>query len=189
MSALDGLVQVSGSLFDPDMEEKMGTASFLRKLSHKLTLPVSGNADSEYLITQAVAEYLSVSVACELDGLSFKSTQQTEEKNENSNPFNIVLFSKSSSVQNSDHNMQQYSVNLFEYEYDDEGSHSWIEPVINKIEHGSKDIFLKRSNSFKLKDYALQLDASGIVFYRIKGVMFQTAEYPVRLGHPIVSKS
>lgn len=188
MSALDGLVQVSGSLFDPDTEEKMSTASFLRKLSRKLTLPVSGNADSEYLITQAVAEYLSVSVACELDGLSFKSTQQTEEKNENSNPFNIVLFSKSSYVRDADHTGQQYSVNLFEYEYDEEGSYSWIQPVINKIEHGSKDSFLKRNNSLKLKDYALQLDPSGIFFYRIKGVMFQTAEYPVRLGHPIVSK-
>lgn len=189
MSALDGLVQVSGSLFDPEMEEKMSTASFLRKLSRKLTLPVSGNADSEYLITQAVAEYLSVAVACELDGLSFKSTQQTAEKNENSNPFNIVLFSKSSSVRDADHNGQKYSVNLFEVEYDEEGSHSWIEPVINKIENGSNDLFLKKSNSLKLKDYALQLDTGGLIFYRIKGVMFQTKEYPVRLGHPISSKN
>ncbi|WP_456310950.1 RES family NAD+ phosphorylase [Serratia proteamaculans] len=189
MSALDGLVQVSRSLFDPDTEEKMSTASFLRKLSRKLTLPVAGNADSEYLITQAVAEYLSFSVTCELDGLSFKSTQQTEEKNENSNPFNIVLFSKSSSVRDADYTGQQYSVNLFEYEYDEERSYSWFEPVINKIEHGSKDSFLKRNNSLKLKDYVLQLDAGGIVFYRIKGVMFQTTEYPVRLDHPIASKN
>ena len=189
MSALDGLVQVGGSLFDPDTEEKMSTASFLRKLSRKLTLPVSGNADSEYLITQAVSEYLSVAVACELDGLSFKSTQQTAEKNENSNPFNIVLFSKSSSVRDADNTGQQYSVNLFEYDYDEEGSHSWIEPVINKIENSSKDLFLKKNNNFKLKDYALQLDTGEIVFYRIKGVMFQTREYPVKLGHPIVSKN
>ncbi len=187
MSALDGLVQVSGSLFDPVMEEKMSTESFLRKLSHKLTLPVSGNADNEYLITQAVAEYLSV--ACELDGLSFKSTQQTEERNENSNPINIVLFSKSSFVRDADHNGQQYSVNLFEYDYDEDRSRSWIDPEINKIENSSEDFILKRKKSLKLKDYALQLDASGLVFYRIKGVMFQTKDYPIRLVHPKVSKN
>ncbi|QZY93052.1 RES family NAD+ phosphorylase (plasmid) [Pantoea dispersa] len=186
MSALDGLVEVSGSLFDPDMEEKISTASFLRKLSRKLTLPVSGNSDNEYLITQAVAEYLSV--AYDLDGISFKSTQQTAEKNKNSNPFNIVLFSKSSSVQNADSNGQHYSVSLFEYDHDEYGSHSWLEPVINKIENNSERISLKRKNSFGFKDYSLQLDAGGLVFYRIKGVMFQTTEYPVRLGHPIVSK-
>ncbi|WP_034822942.1 RES domain-containing protein [Enterobacter cancerogenus] len=187
MSALDRLVQVSGSLFDPNIEEKMSTASFLRKLSRKLTLPVSGNADNEYLITQAVAEYLSFT--CDLDGLSFKSTQQTEEKNENSSPFNIVLFSKSSFVRDADHSEQLYSVNLFEYDYDEEGSHSWIEPEIKKIENSSEDLFLKRNNSLKLKDYALQLDAAGLVFYKIKGVMFQTKNYPVRLGHPIVQKN
>jgi len=150
---------------------------------------VSENADSEYLITQAVAEYLSVSVTCELDGLSFKSTQQTEEKNENSTPFNIVLFSKSSSVRDADYTGQQYSVNLFEYEYDEGKSYSWFEPVINKIEHNSKDSFLKKNNSLKLKDYALKLDAGGIVFYRIKGVMFQTSEHPIRLDQPIVKKN
>jgi len=187
MSALDKLVQVSGSLFDPNMEEKLSTASFLRKLSHKLTLPVSGNADNEYLITQAVAEFLSV--FCELDGLSFKSTQQTAEKNVNSTPFNIVLFSKSSSVRDADRNGQQYSVNMFEYDYDEEKSYSWFEPQINKIENSSDNLFSKRENSHKLKDYALQLDAGELVFHRITGVMFQTEDCPVRLGHPIASKN
>lgn len=187
MSALDKMVQVSGSLFDPDTEEKLSIASFLRKLSRKLTLPVSGNADSEYLITQAVAEYLSV--ACELDGLSFKSTQQTAEKNASSNPFNIVLFSQSSSVRDADRRGQQYSVNLFEYDYDEEESYSWLEPEINKIEDSSEDSYLKIKSSPKLKDYALQLDAGGLVFYKIKGVKFQVKDYPVRLGRSTASKN
>lgn len=187
MSALDKLVQASGSLFDPDTEEKLSIASFLRKLSRKLTLPVSGNADNEYLITQAVAEYLSV--ACELDGLSFKSTQQTAEKNASSNPFNIVLFSQSSSVRDADRHGQQYSVNLFEYDYDGEESFSWLEPEINKIENNSEGSFLKTKKSLKLKDYALQLDADGLVFYKIKGVKFQVKDYPVRLGRPTASKN
>lgn len=187
MSALDKLVQASGSLFDPDTEEKVSTASFLRKLSRKLTLPVSGNADNEYLITQAVAEYLSG--ACELDGLSFKSTQQTAEKSSNSNPFNIVLFSQSSSVRDADRHGQQYSVNLFEHDYDEEESYSWLEPKINKIDNSSEGSFLKTKNSLKLKDYALQLDAGGLVFYEIKGVNFQVNDYPVRLASPIASKS
>lgn len=181
MSALDGLVEASGSLFDPDMEEKMSTASFLRKLSRKLTLPVSGNTDNEYLITQAVAEYLSF--VCQLDGLSFKSTQQTKEENEKSNPYNIVLFSKSLLVKDADYNGKLYSVNLFDYEDDENGSHSWFEPEINKIQSSSEDLFLKNKYSSSLKDYAMQLDAGELVFYKIKGVMFQTDNFPIRLGH------
>lgn len=188
MSALDTLGEVSGSLFDPAMEEKLSTASFLRKLSRKLTLPVAGNADNEYLITQAVAEFLSVAVACELDGLSFKSTQQTVEKNEESSPLNIVLFSKSSSVQDAELTGKQYAVNLFEYDYDEDGAHSWTEPVINKIQHTSNEVSVKRKSERKLKEYALQLDAGGLIFFRIKGVMFQKEEHRIKLGHPLDSK-
>lgn len=181
MSALDGLVEVSGSLFDPDMEEKMSTASFLRKLSRKLTLPVSGNSDNEYLITQAVAEYLSF--VCQLDGLSFKSTQQTEEENEKFKPYNIVLFSKLLLVKDADHNGQLYSVNLFNYEDDEESSYSWFEPEINKIQNSIENSSSRKKYSSSLKDYAMQLDAGELVFYKIKGVMFQTDNFPIRLGH------
>ncbi len=168
MSALDTLGQVSGSLFDSAMEEKLSTASFLRKLSRKLTLPVAGNADNEYLITQAAAEYLSVAVACELDGLSFKSTQQAAEKNEKSSSLNIVLFSKSSSVQDADLNGNRYAVKLFEYDYDENGSHSWPEPVINKIQHISKELSVKRKSEKQLNEYALQLDAGELIFTESK---------------------
>lgn len=178
MSALDGLVQVSGSLFDPDVEEKMSTAAFLRKLSRKLTVPVSGNSDNEYLITQAVAEYLSV--VCQLDGLSIKSTQQTEQENKDSNPLNIILFSKKPFIKDADLKGNQYEVNLFSYDYDEYQPYSYLEPEIEKIKNSSKISSPGKDRSSKLEDYAMQLDITGLVFYKIKGVKFQTQDYHIR---------
>lgn len=189
ISALDELSTIKNSLFDPQTAEKFATACFLRKLSRKLTLPVSGKkTDTEYLITQAISEYLSLSDIYKLDGISFKSTQQTYEKNEFSTPYNIVLFNRSSAVLNADVQNTRYSVNIFEYDDDDETSYSWLEPEIRKIETVSDKLSISRQH-ISLKDYSLQLNASEMTFHIIKGVVYQKTEYPIKLGKPKLMKA
>lgn len=92
ISALDKLIPSTDSLFDPATTEKLAISSFLKRLSYKLTIPISGaRTDSEYLITQAVSEYLSVSEVNALDGIKFKSTQKASDENHSDSSYNIVL--------------------------------------------------------------------------------------------------
>ena len=53
-------VYVEGSHFDPDYAWRLGRASFLERLVREMSRPVMpGDEAFEYLVTQAVAEYLA----------------------------------------------------------------------------------------------------------------------------------
>ncbi len=182
ITALDALSYIKGSLFDTKLVDMNEKTSFLKTLSRKLTLPVSGkNPDSEYLITQAVAEYLAISEKYNLDGISFESTQvRIEEKNKNI-AHNVVLFSKSSHVKDADTN-SNYIVDLYENIEEDEYI---FHPTIRKIEGESKTHY----NSHFLtdtQDETLEIIPDKIIFYKIKGVIFQTEETEVTLGETII---
>lgn len=78
-------IDSEGSIFDPDTLPKQQRAGFLATLSELLYAPVMpGDEASEYLTTQAVADYLA-NVA-DLDGIIFPSVQT------GGNSSNVVLF-------------------------------------------------------------------------------------------------
>ena len=82
-------VHVSGSIFDPEYAMRLGHKTFLRKLAGRMSRPVMpDDQDSEYLPTQAIADYLAANTALNIDGIIFPSAQtQTE-------GLNVVLFHK-----------------------------------------------------------------------------------------------
>ena len=81
------------SHFDPDYIELKGRAAFLRFLVEEISHPVMpGDEGSDYLPTQAVAEYLANRVEPPLDGIIFRSTQT------GSTGRNLVLFNHASLV-------------------------------------------------------------------------------------------
>jgi hypothetical protein len=189
ISALDKLTSSGGSLFDPVAVEKMAISSFLRRLSKKLTIPISGiRTDHEYLITQAISEYLSLSEAYALDGIRFRTTQQSQDTEVDVNDYNIVLFSKSSSVYDADNPQLKYRVDLFEYENYNDDCLSWLEPSIRKINPEKKESFMQHASKTKT-EHDLKLVTDSLVIHKINGVIYQSDDYDVTLGSPIVSQN
>lgn len=81
-------IRPNGSDFDPAHLRRLKQTAFLRHLSRVLTRPVlPGDETSEYLVTQAVAEFLSK----RFNGLIFSSVQAGK-------GFNVVLFDKAATV-------------------------------------------------------------------------------------------
>ena len=183
ISSFDRLRSKKGSYFDPLYGEQLAKISFLRTLSRKLTLPVSGKkTESEYLITQAVAEYLSVLRDPVIDGIIFKSTQVAliDKKNMNADlsQHNIVLFSKSSKVQDADNSSIMYAINLMEEEYDENSMNCRLEPTIQCKVPSNREM-LCLSNRSSSNDYSLKLNISKMVLHEIEGVVFQNKPYEI----------
>lgn len=74
------------SFFDSKYHSKMGRRDFLKYLHDAITVPVLPGAEHDYLTTQMIAEYLVTHCKPLIDGVIFKSVQESEGSN-------IVLFS------------------------------------------------------------------------------------------------
>lgn len=69
-------VYATGSYFDPDLGERAGRAVFLRRLANLISQPVMPQDEAtEYLATQAIAEFLANRQQPRLDGIIFRSSQ------------------------------------------------------------------------------------------------------------------
>ncbi|WJD60673.1 RES domain-containing protein [Pseudomonas kurunegalensis] len=91
LRALERL-RCEGSIFDPLYATELGRHDFLRTLSKRLVLPVMPQEqEHEYLITQAVADYLASLQAPALDGIIFPSVQDGV-------GVNVALFHKAARV-------------------------------------------------------------------------------------------
>jgi hypothetical protein len=73
------------SYFQPDFANELDRETFLRKLHRLISQPIVPGRESEYLITQTMAEYLAHVHPGKLDGIMFSSVQR-------SGGTNIVLF-------------------------------------------------------------------------------------------------
>ncbi len=186
ISALDKLIPSTDSLFDPATTEKLAISSFLKRLSYKLTIPISGaRTDSEYLITQAVSEYLSVSEVNALDGIKFKSTQKACDENSNESSYNIVLFTKSSAVAGAENKKTEYAVTMYEYDCDDDSYHQYLSPEICKKEVKAKRKHFYGIDTEEQINISLQLDINSLAIHEIKGVTYQHEEHKIKNGKPI----
>ncbi|MBB5442072.1 MULTISPECIES: RES family NAD+ phosphorylase [unclassified Paraburkholderia] len=73
------------SYFQPDFQKQRKRRNFLKILHTLIAQPVTPGHESDYLITQTMAEFLSHVAKPSFDGILFKSTQRQ-------NGTNIVLF-------------------------------------------------------------------------------------------------
>jgi hypothetical protein len=91
LSALES-VAAGGSIFDPGTIGRMQWGNFLQKLSHMMARAVMPHEEaSEYLPTQAIADYLANEI--QLDGIIFPSVQTGQESS------NVVLFHHAARVE------------------------------------------------------------------------------------------
>jgi len=89
-----GSAYVVGYVLDPQYTTRFRKAIFLAELSQRMAQPVMPDDEAdEYLITQAISDYLANRTVPEIDGLVYPSVQN------NGNGKNVALFHKSSLVE------------------------------------------------------------------------------------------
>lgn len=94
IEALSSIVETSP--FDPLYGQKSGKERFISSLGDKISAPVMPDDESiDYLVTQAIADYLSGMLKPSIDGIMYRSTQ-TNVKEEGKK--NVFLFYKSSRI-------------------------------------------------------------------------------------------
>lgn len=86
------------SYFEPGFSEKVEIRKFLRQLHYRIARPVIPGRESEYLITQTMAEYLAYVMPHPVDGVMFSSAQKE-------GGTNIVLFPERNA------NLPEFSIN------------------------------------------------------------------------------
>lgn len=85
LTALDH-ARDGGSLFDPTLKERLERVAFLQSLGARMTRPVMPDDEAfDYLVTQAIADFLGTENRPRLDGIIFASAQAKGGRN-------VVLF-------------------------------------------------------------------------------------------------
>jgi RES domain/HEPN/RES N-terminal domain 1 len=173
----------SGSVFDPESKDRFERTAFLRTLSHLITTPVMpDNEASDYLATQAIADFLATENAPPLDGLIFPSVQSE------AGSLNIVLFHKAARVEE----MQlpegsELSASLYElYEEGAEREYTVIErvppePAKSENEPGPFDPFdfALSSETTDSREATLHLDHESLEVHVVGAVSFATSKHRV----------
>jgi hypothetical protein len=178
-------VLVRGSIFDSNFVGKLSRARFLRRLSDRITRPVMPNDEpSDYLITQAIADYLAGHAG--IDGILYPSAQVTSAKKNK----NVALFHPSSRVEaieilpGTELSTHTYTY----YEEDPEPDYS-VSEIIPEEKPKPKDTFsaphvfpglLDDEGDLDPRVVTLQLDLGSLEVREIEAVSFKTSKHPVR---------
>lgn len=168
------------SYFDPVRMEEAQRCAFLKELQGRLLIPVMPElADQGYLITQAIADFLSTHREIAVDGISFPSMQfSTDESHDPGH--NVILFNKACGVLRVERKYATRSVDLYEWEEDGK----WFRPQIwsgEKPAHHSR----RRDDVRDTEDrppsprVSLELDRDRIHVHHVQGVKFAVVSYEV----------
>ncbi|MEX8191504.1 RES family NAD+ phosphorylase [Comamonas guangdongensis] len=159
------------SLFDPDTLLAAQRRDFLRTLGDRLSAPVvPEQQDRDYLVTQAVADYLAAHATLNIDGIIYPSAQ-SRIPDEPPAGDNVVLFRKACDVSSSDGDDNTAEISLWEYE--EEGPGRWFRPSIHFISrdtswHGQREVHS-----------ALSLMRDSIVIHDISAVRYCSKPHTV----------
>jgi hypothetical protein len=125
------------SYFQPDFSAEAERNAFLRHLHTIVSQPVIPGRESDYLITQTLAEYLAHVHKYPLDGILFRSVQRKD-------GVNIVLFAKGEGdgktsasrfpLRYVDDSFKVYSTEAIEYEHSEKRVIVWDETVCFEYE-------------------------------------------------------
>lgn len=188
LTALDH-AQDGGSIFDPTLKDRLERVAFLKTLSERLTRPVMPDDEAfDYLITQAIADFLATQNEPRLDGIIFASAQSRKGRN-------VVLFHSAALVAPMDlpHGTKISSRTL---DYDDDRSSPdyrvWEEtpPAPELRESDANDPFAfvpwTPYNSTEAgREPTLQIDPSSVEVHHIESVQVRSTAFAVRrVRHP-----
>lgn len=164
------------SLFGASTRAQAERRDFLRLFCEKIVAPVMPESqERNYLITQVVADYLSMHSRASIDGIIYPSVQRGSEKNSSTGE-NIVLFHKAVTAVNAESDGSTAEVALWEYEED--GPERYFRPRIMYLPD-------KPQAWFKPLDYqpnpALQLVRDSIEIHRVQCIDIRTDVTPLEV--------
>jgi len=170
-------INIEGSLFDSNHIENLARVQFLSKLVREISIPITpGAEDSEYLITQLIAEYLQSELG--LDGILFDSVQfkNKTSESESGSDQNLVLFKNSSLLQPYEipSNIKiDASFSIGDPE-DPEPRYSIMEKITSDIDEPYGSI-----EDFDSPSPTITLNLKSITIHQIQGVSFLSSALPV----------
>jgi len=170
------------SLFDPETIKQATRRDFLRDLTRQIVTPVVPELeDHRYVVTQAIADFLSTHPKLNLDGIIFPSAQLSDVTDQPGS--NVILFNKASRVLYSDERYgKRTCVSL--YEYDEDSPDGRLEPSITTKENLiEKDADVWDWGVSERYQPALQLDLDAISIVEVEGVNYNVSSYEV--GHTV----
>lgn len=159
------------SLFDRATRSAAQRRDFLRTLGDRLSAPVVPELqDRNYLVTQAVADYLAAHDTLNVDGIIYPSAQGRR-PGERASGDNVVLFRKACEVTDADGSQVTADIALWEYEEDGPGK--WFSPSI---------LFKERELPWyphRSVHPALRMKRDSLVIHDITAVSYDTKPHSV----------
>lgn len=170
-------VYVKGSIFDTNYIYRLERAKFLERLSKRISRPVMPNDEPlEYLVTQAIADYLAGHSEPAIDGIIFPSVQGRF------SGVNVVLFHKASRVKlvvlppRTKINVSFASRTDDDWEFD-----YWVEEEMpSDTDQEAVNSFLSMVGENDLRESTLCLDSKNLVVHHVKSLVYETESQPVR---------
>lgn len=188
-------VTVAGSIFDPDYSHRLKRATFLERLSHRLTMPVMPDDEPfDYLVTQAISDYLATVAETPLDGIIYPSAQGEDGE------LNVVLFQKAARVELLDL-PEGTEIDTRLTNYTDEGPEFdyWVwekTPADDSIKTEDDDVlnFLTFDPEligieYDAREVTLRLDVKTLQVRHVQSVKFNTTPFPVHRHRSAKEKS
>ncbi len=155
------------SLFDPTDAAIIERNDFLATLEGKLMVPVMPDtADDGYLITQAVADFLSTHPKLSLDGIYYRSVQSPDGGKDES-PHNVILFQKASRVKHATPT-EHIETHAYLWEYEEE--ERWFHPAIISVVEAPKPGTGSNWQDPMERPLSLELLRDSLVVHAVKGI-------------------
>jgi hypothetical protein len=178
-------IQAKGSIFERSYVRALEKTAFLDTMRTRITRPVMPDDESsEYLVTQAIADYLATRTNPALDGIIYPSAQQKGKTKRN-----VVLFHKSARVESiALPKHTKLSAHVREYDEDGESpdyvvfvSKPRVEGKVPPLAATLHDFWdPPRRGDYDARDPALRLDIASLKVRHVESVKFSTHEFPVR---------
>ncbi|UJW77728.1 RES family NAD+ phosphorylase [Rhizobium sp. SL42] len=185
LTSLPDLME-DGSIFDPQYAVRLGRMRFMKTLTRRMSRPVMPDDQmSDYLPTQAVADFLATESKTPLDGIIFPSVQATGWG------LNVVLFHKSSRVEELDI-PKDTDISAQTHSTDDEGPYPDFTvyeevPPAERVpeEQKPRHPFMIPSSDWDdiaegdYRETTLRIDPQAVWVHVIEGVKIETSQHKV----------
>ena len=173
---------VKGSVFDPEYVRRRGRSKFLQSLSERIARPVMPNDEPlEYLVTQAIADFLANRSVPELHGIIYPSVQDP------CGGRNVILFHKAARVERTDFSEgTRIETHSMLQEDDDREVEYWISIEEGPPTEEEKDLRSAKAPSVArtlestrataseddLRESTLRLDPDSLTVHRVESVVY-----------------
>lgn len=175
LTALPLVQHANDSIFDPLTKKRMERIVFLQSLGERMTKPVMpDDQDIEYLVTQAIADFLSTECDPRFDGIIFNSVQTDNSRN-------VVLFNHASTAEK--HVLPEGTeLNSFRFHHHggDEDTSILVFEKVPKTISEPLDGWGNWAGAVQ-NEPTLRLDRSNITVHNITGVTFLSESTPVKI--------